>query len=112
MATKTFTEVYDDMDGRTKAKETVTFGLDDNVYEIDLNDKNVTRLRDALKPFVEHARKATPSKPVAIASDAAEVRAWAAQNGIDVPARGRIPSDVRKSYEESKQRQTSKSKGK
>ena len=37
----------DDIDG-SDATETVAFGLDGTSYEIDLNDKNAAKLRDAL----------------------------------------------------------------
>lgn len=31
-------------------------------------------------------------------ADAADIRAWARENGIQVPARGRIPAPIRDSY--------------
>ena len=46
----------DDYDGGT-ADETVSFALDGAEYEIDLSSKNATGLRDALAPWVSHARK-------------------------------------------------------
>ena len=46
----------DDYDGGT-ADETVTFALDGAEYEIDLSSKNATGLREALAPWVAHARK-------------------------------------------------------
>ena len=39
---------------------------------------------------------AHPSKPAAVS--AAEVRAWARKNGLDVPARGRLRPEIRDKY--------------
>jgi len=46
----------DDMDG-TDASETVTFALDEQAYEIDLSTENAKKLRRAIQPFIEKARK-------------------------------------------------------
>ena len=46
----------DDYDGGT-ADETVSFALDGAEYEIDLSSKNANGLREALAPWVAHARK-------------------------------------------------------
>ena len=46
----------DDYDGGV-AEETVSFGLDGAEYEIDLSAKNAANLRDALAPWLGHARK-------------------------------------------------------
>jgi hypothetical protein len=55
MAQKVNIVLVDDMDG-SEAVETVTFGLDGDQYEIDLNTDNATILRDALRPFMETGR--------------------------------------------------------
>ena len=46
----------DDYDGGT-ADETVSFALDGTEYEIDLSAKNAANLRDAISPWLGHARK-------------------------------------------------------
>lgn len=108
MATQIQTLLIDDLDGG-EAKETITFGIDGSGYEIDLNDKNAKKLRAALTPFAENARKA-----VAVTSargrrsgttrartnreQSAEIRAWALAHGITVSARGRIASTVVEQY--------------
>jgi hypothetical protein len=56
MASKTVIVFEDDVDGG-KADETVRFGLDGATYEIDLSDRNADRLRKALAPFLDAARK-------------------------------------------------------
>lgn len=101
--------LVDDIDG-SDATQTVAFGLDGASYEIDLNDDHATALREALAPYLGHARKVTRggggakrSGRTAAAStggaSAKEIREWARANGHDVPERGRIPADVREAYE-------------
>ena len=55
MAQKVHIVLVDDLD-QSDAEETVTFGLDGKEYAIDLNKKNARSLRDALAPYVAHAR--------------------------------------------------------
>ena len=101
MVTKTVVSVVDDIDGSGSA-ETVTFTYDGVAYEIDLARKNRDALDAALSPFIEAARStgrgsARRIKPSGD-EDSAAIRAWAADNGIEVSARGRIPRDVRDRY--------------
>ncbi|MFT4085049.1 MAG: Lsr2 family protein [Nocardioides sp.] len=107
MAQKVQIILEDDLDG-SPATETVTFGLDGTTYEIDLNDENATRLRDAFALYVGHARKLTGRRgagrrgaaaAVAGGASAKEIREWARSVGRDVPERGRIPAEVRAEYE-------------
>ncbi|WP_193606846.1 histone-like nucleoid-structuring protein Lsr2 [Nocardioides lijunqiniae] len=108
MAQKVNIVLVDDIDG-SDATETVVFGLDGTSYEIDLNDKNAAGLRDALSPYVGHARKSgsaggrrSGKKSGSAASNgpsAREVRDWARSNGYTVPDRGRIPADVRSAFD-------------
>jgi hypothetical protein len=103
MAQKTLIQLTDDVDG-TSASETVAFALDGVAYEIDLSDDNAQALRDSLERWVRHARRtrtATSRTPVPVATtghDPKAVRIWAAANGLQVPARGRIPGDVLAQY--------------
>ena len=103
MASKTTVELLDDVDGKPAA-ETLTFGIDGTSYEIDLSDKNAKALRKALEPYVEAGRRTggrltrANAKPVATAVDNTAVRAWAASNGIELSARGRIPGEVIEKY--------------
>lgn len=105
MAQKVNIVLIDDIDG-SDATETVSFGLDGTSYEIDLNDKNAAKLRDALAPYVGAGRKVggrrTRSRSAAASSSGAsarEVREWARANGHQVPDRGRIPADVRAAFD-------------
>ncbi len=103
MATRTVTELLDDMTGQL-ADETVTFGLDGVEYEIDVTKKNAAALRKALTPYKDVARrvggrKQNTPKPVATGVDNRAVRAWAASNGIELSERGRIPAHVIEQYQ-------------
>jgi hypothetical protein len=92
--------LVDDLDG-SAAEETVSFALDGREYEIDLSAKNAAKLRDAFAPYVGHARKAAARRRGARAGNGpspAEIRAWARDNGFDVPDRGRVSSEVRDAY--------------
>ena len=97
-------EVFeDDIDGGT-ATVTISFALEGKSYEIDLSDENAGRLREALQPYIDHARPAGPPKVRARSSsrgssaDPADVRAWAKSNGFTVQERGRIPAAVMEAY--------------
>jgi hypothetical protein len=102
MAQKVHIVLVDDLDG-SDAEETVTFGLDGATYEIDLNSTNAAKLRDAVTPYVGHARRVGgrrgTRKAASNGPSAAEIRAWARSNGYDVPDRGRVSAEVRSAYE-------------
>jgi len=106
MAQKVHIVLVDDLDG-SDATQTVSFGLDGTSYELDLNDKNASALREALSGYVGHARKVGASrrgrarKSAATSGGAtpAEIREWARSQGMDVPDRGRVSADVRAAYE-------------
>lgn len=104
MAQKVEILLVDDLD-QTEAQETITFGLDGHGYEIDLNKKNAEKLRKALAPFVDNARRTTSkvSRRQSKGSSAngvspKEIRMWAQQNGMECPDRGRIPAEVSEAY--------------
>ena len=111
MAQRVNVVLVDDLDG-SDADETVTFGLDGVDYEIDLNDKHAAALRDALALYVGHGRRVGGRRrrgqgaaPASRASNnsggatPAEIRAWARENGWDVPERGRVAAEVREAYD-------------
>ncbi len=104
MAQKVHIVLEDDLDG-SPASETVSFGLDGRSYEIDLNDKNAAKLRDALSQYVGAgrsvggARRGRKASATNLGPSAREIRDWARSNGHSVPDRGRIPADVRSAFE-------------
>jgi len=94
----------DDIDGG-EATETVTFGLDGVSYEIDLNEKNATALRDALAGYVGAGRRVagrrssgSSSSSRSNSNELAKIREWARANGHEVSDRGRISKKVRDAY--------------
>lgn len=89
------------------ADETVRFALDDVAYEIDLSTSDADRLRCVLNILVPHARRVRGHQARRVGSSgsvagatAKEVRAWAAQQGIKVNSRGRVPTELLKAYAE------------
>ena len=102
MAQRVQVELVDDVDGKA-ASETVTFGLDGVSYEIDLSDKNAKALRKAYDRWIASARRVGGRRSggvtrVATGVDTAAVRAWAASNGYEISARGRIPAEILDKY--------------
>jgi len=103
MAQRVQVLLVDDLDN-SDADETVTFALDGVTYEIDLNEGNASKLRDAFAPWVGHARrsggrKATARGAGARRKDVSAVREWARKNGHDVSERGRIPATIQDAYD-------------
>jgi hypothetical protein len=102
--------LIDDLDGG-EAAETISFAIDGSAYEIDLSDSNAKKLRDALTPFVQHARRQSSprkaprgraSNPKALSREkSSEIRQWAKAHGLPVSERGRIASTVVEKYEAS-----------
>jgi hypothetical protein len=104
MASQTITTLVDDIDG-SDASETVSFSLDGIDYVIDLSQANAAAMRRALGSWASAGRRLDggPSlhrvlKPVGD-SRGALIRAWAAREGLAVPARGRIPKEVQRQYD-------------
>lgn len=106
MAQRVSIILEDDIDG-SEATQTVSFALDGTSYEIDLNDKHADSLRAVLSGYISAGRKSGSTarrrgRTAAAPSNgpsAADVRAWAQENGHTVPERGRIPAAVREAYE-------------
>lgn len=104
MAQKVNIVLVDDID-QSDADETVTFGLDGREYAIDLTTEHASALREALALYVGHARpvssrggRRSTTKPAASGAAPSEIRAWARDNGFDVPERGRVAAEVREAY--------------
>ncbi|QSB15055.1 Lsr2 family protein [Natronosporangium hydrolyticum] len=109
MAKQTITKLIDDLD-KGEADETVKFGLDGVLYEIDLSSKNAAKLRDALGPYVKagtRVRVATATAPprrrggVPATTDRAQnkaIREWAKSKNRKISDRGRIPEEIVAEY--------------
>lgn len=116
------TVTVDDFDGETAA-ERRTFslpGLPDTQYEIDLGDENWAGLQGALETVllahgravpvrdevaerraakkVSAKRRSRSGKTAQVGPTSAEVRAWAAENNVEVPKSGRLPKTAFEAY--------------
>lgn len=106
MAKKVTVTLIDDYDGKSKADETVQFSIDGVAYEIDLSTLNAGKLRGALEPWTEKARKVgrlkagggTRAKSAADREQTVAIREWAKKHGYNVSARGRISSEIVAAY--------------
>lgn len=108
MATRKYVEIVSDISGE-RAAETVEFKLDGVAYEIDLTAGEASDFREALDQYVQVARRSSARKskgrrvkPSDRGSEpsAAAIREWATASGYEVPARGRIPAEIRRAYTE------------
>jgi hypothetical protein len=102
MATRIESKTFDDLTGEEGAKP-VTFALGTRQYSIDMSQASLERLNAALEPFIEVAlptgKRLVPAHTrTRGAGHAGMVRAWAAENGIHVGVKGRIPADVFEKY--------------
>jgi hypothetical protein len=110
MAKRVTTTLIDDVDG-SAATQSVTFGLDGVTYTIDISDSNAEKLRAAFEPFIasgSHVGRTgvgtwrpgatAGTRRAAVAVDSRAVRAWAADNGLEVSDRGRISAEVLEKY--------------
>jgi hypothetical protein len=107
MAQRVNVVLVDDIDGND-AEETVTFALDGVDYEIDLSEEHAADLRNALSLYIGHARRtggrrsrgrrSSAPAPADGGASASDIRAWARENGWDVPERGRVSAEVREAY--------------
>lgn len=103
MAKKTVSKYFSDVSGQEIEGDapTVRFAFDGTTYEIDLTPDERASFADVLAPYVGLARKVSGPRGRAAATSgppAREVRAWAVEQGLDVPARGRIPAPVLEAY--------------
>lgn len=111
MAQKYVVQVVDDIDGTELDHddvEEIRFSLDGRAYVIDLSKTNAAKLRDALAPYTDAARRdsgssvgtARSTKPTTEKrKDLEQVRQWANSNGHPVSSRGRIPGAVLEAYD-------------
>ena len=103
---KTLVEVLvDDLDG-TEAVESVRLGWNGQWRQLELSEKNLAALSKAIDRFWDAGRPIrTEGGDARLRSSAGPsgrdpraIRVWAADNGIAVPARGRIPREIEDRY--------------
>jgi hypothetical protein len=106
----------DDLDGG-RADETVRYALDGVNYEIDLSEKNASKLRTALQDYLAASRRLgrvgiAPRRTHSVNPSAAHraiaqsnrdqnraVREWALKMGYEVADRGRVPERYTEEYQ-------------
>lgn len=125
MAKQVIHKITDDLDG-SDADETIQFGLDGSVFEIDLSEKNAVELREVLDRYVTAGSRIGRMSPVMTgtaprgaarpryAQPPAQggtdrelnraIREWASAAGKTVSERGRIPGSLIEEYHNRDQR--------
>ena len=111
MAKEMVETLVDDLDG-SAATETIWLGWNGDWREIDLSKGNATALSRALDRYWAAARpvsvdgdrrrrrQTARSRAKKPGREPKAIRSWALAQGIDVPARGRIPAEVERQYNE------------
>lgn len=107
MAQRTLITIHDDFtDREIPAEDTVglTIAVDGVTYEFDTTSENKEKIVKALtEKYLSKGRKVkagarTSSVRKTRDYDPATVRQWASTQGIEVPARGRIPQTIVDAY--------------
>lgn len=110
MAQKVSVRIVSDLSGTVleeEQAETVTYTVDGVTYEMDLSREEAEGFRKQFEQFISISRRvsgrrrtSSPAKRKDTAWENKQIRAWAADNGFEVPARGRIPNEVLTKYHE------------
>lgn len=87
----------DDLGGTGKATP-LTFAVNGEEYVIDLNKRNTETLLRQLSKYTEVARPAKQDHRKTKNPESRAIRAWAIENGYDVPSRGRIPVTIQNAF--------------
>ena len=107
MAQKVSVTLVSDLSGEEIADgkgETVQFTLDGVTHELDMTNKEADKFRGLFQDYIAAGRKVGGRKTRTSSKsdyDAKAVRAWATEQGLDVPARGRIPGEIVEQYKAS-----------
>jgi hypothetical protein len=113
VAKETVTRLIDDLDGG-EAHETVSFGLDGHLYQIDLSTRNAKRLRAELASYVDKGTRVSGRATALVRSTSRgrgsatadrqqnqAIREWAIRKGMAVAPRGRIKQEIVDQYHKS-----------
>lgn len=100
MASKTI--LTDDLGGGGEAT-TIEFGFKGTKYLIDLNAENLDDFEHEMKQYIEAARIKGGTSTRRPVEESNAIRAWAAEHGVTVAPKGRIPNSVLEAYEASAQ---------
>ncbi len=113
MAKRTTVTLIDDIDHKSPAAETITFGIDGKLYEIDLSKRHAREFRKTVSPFVAAARRSDDKAPRPRAprpravrprpsrrgdgltrEERVAIRQWADDNDVRASRRGLMGLDV------------------
>lgn len=104
MAKREIITYVSDVSGETveEVEPTVTFGIDGTTYRVDLSASEQVELRDIFAPYIAAGRRNKGGVNTASSGTAMSkvIRAWATENGYDVPARGRVPLLAQEAFHE------------
>jgi hypothetical protein len=115
MAKATVEVLVDDLDG-TEAAETVWLGWNGDWRELELSRKNLAALNRALDKYwnvsrpvaggeqAKRSSRANGPRSMRTKPDPKLVRVWASDHGIEVHARGRVPAEVVRQYNDAHRR--------
>lgn len=106
MARREVTHYFDDLNNTPLNDDevnTVRFGFEGTEYVLDLSEDNAQEFHQLLEPYVNVARKITPTRTtrrenVNSRGNSRAIRAWAQDQGIKVADRGKIPHEVIEAY--------------
>lgn len=111
MARRVVQALVDDVDGCSPAVETVSFGLDGQLFSIDLSEEHALQFREDLAPFLRRSRRTGGRRSALTRTVSARawqakardnrVRAWAREAGLAVSDHGPISTDLWIQYQES-----------
>jgi hypothetical protein len=101
MRKKKTVRYVDDLDGTT-ADEVIEFGIDGQLYAIELSTANAEALRHTVKEWADHARRVRAPRQRHVArvdpfrkhvsgDERLQIRAWCLDNGYRVGRRGPLP---------------------
>jgi hypothetical protein len=108
MSRRTIDLLFDDLTQQPIADgegQTISFAFAGIAYQIDLTNENSKAFGEVMAPYIAAARRADLQPQLQETREQlksprarARVREWAAANGLEVAARGRIPDDVVTAY--------------
>ncbi|MFD7008071.1 Lsr2 family protein [Rhodococcus jostii] len=112
MARKVVVEMVDDIDGTAFGAdgESIHYAVEGVEYVIDLKDEHAKELRETFEYYIAHStkvggRKHRAGRPGTPATgkkgrreETKKIRAWAIEQGYELSARGRIPTEVEQAF--------------
>lgn len=103
--------LIDDLTGTDDDVQQVSFTISGLTYTLDLGVASRARLADVLQPFIDHAKANKRNRAASVhrkraasngSGETAALRHWARANGYTIGDRGRIPENIRASYDEAR----------